>query len=89
MATTINATSAGLSVSPDVSGQIQFQSGGTTIATVTPTGITTQVGAPAFSITNNGTAQSVSTATWTKVALNTKEFDTKDRKSTRLNSSHT
>ena len=76
MATTINATSAGLSVSPDVSGQIQFQSGGTTIATVTPTGITTQVGAPAFSVMNNGTAQSVSNQTWTKVALNTKDFDT-------------
>ena len=78
MATVINAqTSAGgLSITPDLSGQIALQSNGTTIATVTPTGITTQVGAPAFSVTNNGTAQSVSNATWTKVSLNTKDFDT-------------
>ena len=31
---------------------------------------------PAFSVTNNGTGQTVSNATWTKVALNTKDFDT-------------
>jgi hypothetical protein len=31
---------------------------------------------PAFSVTNNGSAQSVSNATWTKVLLNTKDFDT-------------
>ena len=78
MATVINAqTSAGgLSITPDLSGQIALQSNGTTVATITPTGMTTQVGAPAFSVQNNGTAQSVSNQTWTKVALNTKQFDT-------------
>ena len=62
MTTTINAsTSSGLVVTPDNSGNIVLQYNG--------------VAAPCFSVTNNGSAQSVANATWTKVALNTKDFD--------------
>ena len=77
MATVINAqTSAGgLSITPDLSGQIALQSNGTTVATITPTGVTTQVGAPAFS-SYLSTNQTISNGTYTKIAFNTKEFDT-------------
>ena len=66
MAIILNATTnSGLSVVPDNSGQIQLQSSGTTIATVTPTGITTQVGAPCFSATPSAAVTSISSATVT------------------------
>ena len=76
MAIILNATTnSGLSVVPDNSGQIQLQSNGTTIATVTPTGITTQVGAPAFAAYHN-TTQSATYGTEGKISLNTEVFDT-------------
>ena len=62
MTTTINAsTSSGLVVTPDNSGNVVLQYNG--------------VSTPVFAVTNNGSAQSVANTTWTKVALNTKEFD--------------
>ena len=77
MATVINAqTSAGgLSITPDLSGQIALQSNGTTVATVTPTGIQSNVGAPAFSAYMS-TNPVCSHNTSTKMPFNTKEFDT-------------
>jgi hypothetical protein len=77
MATTINAsTSSGLLVTPDTSGIIQLQSNGTTIMTVGPTGVSTQVGAPAFSAYPSVTQTGISNNVWTKVTFDTKEFDT-------------
>ena len=62
MTTTINAsTSSGLVVSPDNSGNIVLQYNG--------------VAAPAFSVYETAT-QSFSSSTWTKVAFDTKEYDT-------------
>ena len=75
MAIILNATlNSGLSVVPDNSGQIQLQSNGTTIATVTPTGITTQVGAPAFSA-YSASGTTLTNNAWTKVTFDTEEFD--------------
>ena len=61
MTTTLNATSTGFLVTPDNSGNVLLQYNG--------------VAAPAFSayLSNN---QSISGATWTKVNLNVKVFDT-------------
>jgi hypothetical protein len=78
MANIINAITSGaggLSTSADSSGIIQLQSGGTTIATISSTGITTQVGAPAFSAYPSGTL-SISNNTNTKILFQTEEFDT-------------
>jgi hypothetical protein len=78
MANIINAITSGaggLSTSADSSGIIQLQSGGTTIATISSTGITTQVGAPAFSAYRQA-SQSVTSNVITKVALNAEFFDT-------------
>jgi len=82
MATIINAdTSNGLKLTSDTSGEIQLQSGGTTIATVDSTGLTMASGkliastGPAFSAYNAGT-QAVSAATITKVVFNSENFDT-------------
>jgi hypothetical protein len=74
----INASTSGAGgviTTADNTGTLQLQSGGTTIATISSTGITTQVGAPAFSAYRN-TNQSISTATWTKVQLANEVFDT-------------
>ena len=74
----INASTSGAGgviTTADNTGTLQLQSGGTTIATISPTGITTQVGAPAFSARNNAT-QSLTNNTSTKVALQVEEFDT-------------
>jgi len=77
MATIINATtSSGLIVSPDQSGILQLQSSGNTIATISSTGIQTNVGAPAFSAYSTVGQQSVTSNVYTKVVLNTKRFDT-------------
>lgn len=76
MPSIINAsTSAGIVQTADTSGILQLQSNGTTIATIGPTGLSTQVGAPAFSayITSN---QSLTSGVVTKVALNAEDFDT-------------
>lgn len=76
MASIINAsTSAGLITTADTSGVLQLQSNGTTIATISSTGLSTQVGAPAFSAYANA-GVNVTAATFTKVQLNTEEFDT-------------
>jgi hypothetical protein len=62
MTTILNAsTSAGLVITPDTSGNIQLQYNG--------------VAAPAFSAYQSS-AQSVSTGTFTKVQLQSEEFDT-------------
>jgi len=66
MASIINATtSSGLIVSPDQSGILQLQSAGNTIATISSTGIQTNVGAPAFYATYSG-AFTVANNTQTK-----------------------
>lgn len=76
MTVLINAdTSAGLKMTSDTSGSIAFQSGGTTIMTISSTGVSTQVGAPAFSV-YMGSNQSFSSGTWTKAQFNTEQFDT-------------
>ena len=76
MTALINAsTSSGVVVTSDTSGSLAFQSNGTTIMTVASTGVSTQVGAPAFSAYST-TNQSISSATNTKVQFNLKSFDT-------------
>jgi len=85
MATTINAdTSNGVIITPDTSGEIKLQSAGADIATVSSTGITMASGknlittAPAFSayMTNGSAGISTGAATFTKIILDTEEFDT-------------
>jgi hypothetical protein len=74
----INASTSGAGgviTTADNTGTLQLQSGGTTIATISSTGITTQVGAPAFSAYNNAN-QTLSTNTTTKIQFNTEVFDT-------------
>lgn len=80
----INATtSSGIVATADNTGQLQLQSAGTTIATVSSTGLTMNSGniiqasgaAPAFSVYISAD-QSISLATWTKVQFNTEYFDT-------------
>jgi hypothetical protein len=74
----INASTSGaggIITSGDTSGNLELQSGGTTIATISSTGITTQVGAPAFSA-NTSSTLSISHATNTKIPFNTEEWDT-------------
>ena len=74
----INASTSGAGgviTIADNTGTLQLQSGGTTIATISSTGITTQVGAPAFSAYQSST-QTLSSATSTKVQFQTENFDT-------------
>ena len=74
----INASTSGAGgviTTADNTGTLQLQSGGTTIATISSTGITTQVGAPAFSAYLNS-AQTVTGGTFTKATLDVEEFDT-------------
>ncbi|CAB4139168.1 C1q domain containing protein [uncultured Caudovirales phage] len=78
MSNIINASSSGsggLITTAADSGTLQLQSNGTTIMTIGATGVTTQVGAPAFSATRES-SQSFSSATFTKVLCNTEGFDT-------------
>jgi hypothetical protein len=78
MANIINAITSGaggLSTSADSSGIIQLQSGGTTIATISSTGITTQVGAPAFSAYASGNTACANN-NFTKVIFASEEYDT-------------
>jgi hypothetical protein len=78
MASSINASTSGAGgviTTADNTGTLQLQSGGTTIATISSTGITTQVGAPAFSAYANAT-QSIANSTFTKVLFQVEEFDT-------------
>jgi hypothetical protein len=74
----INASTSGAGgviTTADNTGTLQLQSGGTTIATITSTGITTQVGAPAFSAYLSGN-QTLTTQTFQKITCQTEEFDT-------------
>ena len=76
MASTINATtSSGIVATADNTGQLALQAAGTTVMTITSTGVTTQVGAPAFRAYRNGN-QTISATTTTKVAFNAETFDT-------------
>ena len=82
MSTIINAdTSAGLKLTSDTSGEIKLQSAGADIATVSSTGIAMASGkllastGPAFSAYSSA-AQTLSSATWTTIAFNTKVYDT-------------
>ena len=76
MASTINATtSSGIVTTADNTGNLALQANGTTIMTVTSTGVTTQVGAPAFSA-YAGSAQSTTSNVYTKVQFPNEEFDT-------------
>jgi hypothetical protein len=73
---TITSGAGGVVTTADNTGVLQLKSGGTTIMTVSSTGVTTQVGAPAFSAYINASTQSLSNATWTKLTFNAEEFDT-------------
>jgi hypothetical protein len=72
----INATtSSGIIATADNTGTLQLQSAGTTVMTITPTGVTTQVGAPAFSAFMT-TSQNIPTGTVTKLIFNAEDYDT-------------
>jgi hypothetical protein len=78
MASSINASTSGAGgviTTADNTGTLQLQSGGTTIATISSTGITTQVGAPAFSAYQSS-AQTLSSGASTKITFTTEAFDT-------------
>jgi hypothetical protein len=78
MASSINASTSGaggLITTADNTGILQLQSGGTTIATISSTGLQQNVGAPTFSA-YQGSAQNISTATITKVTFDTESWDT-------------
>ena len=80
----INASTSGAGgviTTADNTGTLQLQSGGTTIATISSTGITTQVGAPAFSAYSTAN-QVTTTLSITKVQLNTERFDTNSNSTT-------
>jgi hypothetical protein len=80
----INASSSGsggLITTAADSGSLELQSDGTTIATLSSTGLTMAAGkllaptGPAFRVYRNGN-QTISAATTTKVAFNAESFDT-------------
>jgi hypothetical protein len=84
MASTINSTtSSGVVITSDNTGSLALQSAGTTIATISSTGLTMNSGnivqasgaAPAFSAYQS-VAQSVPAHTFTKITFTTEEFDT-------------
>lgn len=83
MAITINAsTSSGLIQTADTSGVIELQNNGTTRMTINSSGVSFAaqpliggVAPPAFSA-YLGTNQTLSSNTWTKLQINTEEFDT-------------
>ena len=83
MTTIINASSVnGITISSDTSGQIALQSNGTTVATVSSTGMnvtnltftSAATAAPAFSA--NLVSQSLSSSTVTKITFTNKSYDT-------------
>lgn len=84
MASIINATTTGLTVTPDATGQLTLSANGVTALTANTTGYLNfakqpQINGvewPAFGVYRSGSNQSISNATATKVQLNTKEFDT-------------
>jgi len=78
MASIINASTSGAGgviTTADSSGILQLQSGGTTIATISSTGLQQNVGAPAFRAIPS-TTQSVTSGVYTKVNFGTETFDT-------------
>lgn len=78
MASSINASTSGaggLITTADNTGILQLQSGGTTIATISSTGLQQNVGAPAFSAYAN-VATSLSTSAFTKILFQVEEYDT-------------
>jgi hypothetical protein len=74
----INASSSGsggLITTAADSGSLELQSDGTTIMTIGSTGVTTQVGAPAFSAyANAGT--SLTNGAFTKISFQVEDYDT-------------
>jgi hypothetical protein len=72
----ITAGAGGVALSGDTSGNLTIQSAGTNVATFTSTGMVSNVGAPAFSAYIGSSGQSFSSGVWTKMQINTKEFDT-------------
>jgi hypothetical protein len=78
MASIINASTSGAGgviTTADSSGILQLQSGGTTIATISSTGLQQNVGAPAFRAIPS-TTQAVTSGVYTKVNFGTETFDT-------------
>lgn len=83
MASIINATTTGITVTGDNSGQLTLSANGSTALTANTTGYLNfakqpTIGGvewPAFSAYRSGT-QNITTATWTKVQLNSEDFDT-------------
>lgn len=78
MASSIDASTSGAGgviTTADNTGILQLKSGGTTIATISSTGLQQNVGAPAFSAYAS-VAQSIANTTHTKIQLNTEVFDT-------------
>jgi hypothetical protein len=80
----INATtSSGIVATADNTGQLQLQSAGTTVATISSTGLTMNSGnivqasgaAPTFRASKNS-GQAISTSTWTKIQYNVEDWDT-------------
>jgi hypothetical protein len=73
----INATtSSGIVATADNTGQLQLQSAGTTVMTITSTGVTTQVGAPAFSAYQSTSQTGIASSVFTKILFQTEEWDT-------------
>jgi hypothetical protein len=65
----------GIITTADNTGTLQLKSGGTTIATISSTGLSTQVGAPAFSAyANSGT--SLTNGAFTKISFQVEDYDT-------------
>jgi len=78
MASSINASTSGaggLITTADNTGILQLQSGGTTIATISSTGLQQNVGAPTFSAYQSS-VQALTGGVWTKIQLQTEEWDT-------------
>lgn len=78
MTSKINASTSGAGgviTTADNSGILELQSGGTTIATISSTGLQTNVGAPAFSAYQSA-ATSLPNNTATKILFGTENFDT-------------
>ena len=87
MASSIDASTSGAGgviTTADNSGTLQLKSGGTTIATISSTGLAINAGnitlsstaAPAFRAYRGSSNQTISAATATKVAFNAETFDT-------------
>jgi len=71
----ITAGAGGVALTGDTSGNLTIQSAGTNVVTFTSTGMITNTGAPAFSAYANAN-QNLTSNSWTKVQINTKQFDT-------------